>query len=157
MKKRIFWVLLLGACLAAIFFFSSQNYYQTNNTSGKISMVIVQIAKDVGAVPAGSSTAYQAVNVCIRKIAHFTIFFLLGVNISMIVWTFGHLSNSKRLVISLAAGFICACGDEFHQQFVMARTSSFRDVCIDTAGVLLAVFIVRSVEHRKHSSYPGKG
>lgn len=43
---------------------------------------------------------------------------------------------------ALLIGFLYACSDEFHQRFVPGRSGEFRDVVIDTAGVLIGIAIV---------------
>jgi len=43
------------------------------------------------------------------------------------------------VLMSIATAFF----DEFHQSFVPSRTSSLRDVALDTAGALFTFFIIR--------------
>ena len=47
-----------------------------------------------------------------------------------------------KFLISLFVGLIYAVSDEIHQSFILGRTASIRDVCIDTSGVFLGIIIV---------------
>ena len=70
----------------------------------------------------------------VRKLAHFTEFACLG---ALFTWLFGMLS--KPLLIALPCGFLVACVDETIQRFVPDRGPAFRDVLIDTSGVLVGI------------------
>ena len=79
----------------------------------------------------------------VRKLAHFSIYAALGFCAS---FTAGkrRLFSLKSLCVVLF-GFIYAFSDEFHQQFVKGRSCEFRDMMIDTGGVvtgMAASFIV---------------
>ncbi len=51
------------------------------------------------------------------------------------------LSSGYRFSIALLMVILFALSDEFHQSFVEGRTSSIRDVVIDTAGAGFALLI----------------
>ena len=70
----------------------------------------------------------------LRKLAHFTEFACLG---ALFTWLYGMLS--KPLFLALPCGFLVACADETIQRFVPDRGPAFRDVLIDTAGVLAGI------------------
>lgn len=48
-------------------------------------------------------------------------------------------------LIPLLIGFLYAVSDEIHQYFVPGRAMQARDVLIDTAGVLLGIWIARGI------------
>jgi VanZ family protein len=52
---------------------------------------------------------------------------------------------------SLFTGFIYACTDEFHQYFIPGRGPSFRDVLVDTSGVVLGVVLLWVIYSRRTS------
>lgn len=54
---------------------------------------------------------------------------------------------SRRELIPLLIGFLYAVSDEIHQHFVPGRAMQARDVLIDTAGVLLGIWIVYGVSY----------
>ena len=77
----------------------------------------------------------------VRKLAHFSIYTLVGICIMGFISTF-NIILLKRFLISLFVGLIYAISDEYHQSFVPGRGPSIRDVCIDTAGVFFGIIIV---------------
>ena len=70
----------------------------------------------------------------LRKLAHFTEFACLG---ALLAWLLGMLQ--KKLLLALPCGFLIACVDETIQRFVPDRGPAFRDVLIDTSGVLVGI------------------
>lgn len=73
----------------------------------------------------------------LRKLAHFTEFSCLGLCLG---WLFSMLR--KKPWIALLWGFLIACMDETIQCFVPDRGPSFKDVMIDTSGVILGVLML---------------
>jgi VanZ family protein len=45
----------------------------------------------------------------------------------------------KPLLLALPSGFLIACADETIQRFVPDRGPAFKDVLIDTSGVLVGI------------------
>ena len=105
---------------------------------GEVSGALSQWVKDFLAriFPMGSQDS-NAGHGLLRKLAHFTEFCCLGACLS---WLFAMLR--KRLWLPLVSGFLAACVDETIQRFVPDRGPSFKDVCIDTAGVVLGVALL---------------
>ena len=86
-------------------------------------------------------------NPIIRKLAHFSIYALVGVWIMAFMSTFD-IKLYKKWIISMLVGVLYAASDEFHQSFVPGRGPSIVDVGIDSLGVLtgiLAVLIIISI------------
>ena len=73
----------------------------------------------------------------LRKLAHFTEFACLG---GLLTWLLSMLQ--KPALWALLGGFLAAGMDETIQRFVPGRGPGFRDVMIDTAGVLLGIGLV---------------
>lgn len=51
------------------------------------------------------------------------------------------LSTGYRWLLALLMAVLFALSDEFHQSFVEGRTSTLRDVGIDTAGAAIALTV----------------
>ncbi len=51
--------------------------------------------------------------------------------------------SPKFAAIALLACIAYAASDEFHQKFVKDRTPLVSDVCIDTAGALIGLAMIR--------------
>ena len=77
----------------------------------------------------------------VRKLAHFSIYAILGINILGFVNTYKNFKFKSQIEITLFSCFLYAVSDEFHQMFSGGRTASPKDVCIDTLGVLFGIGI----------------
>ena len=85
----------------------------------------------------------------VRKLAHFTEFFVLGV-----LWTFVFMRRyEKYILITILFGMCIAGIDEFIQFFVPGRAMMFTDFLIDVLGVIIGVLVVqvmyRYIKHAK--------
>ncbi len=99
----------------------------------------------------------------IRKVAHFTEFFVLGLLLSgLFIEIIVNLPNDlaqiygykkvmiMQAVLSLVLGLFVACVDETIQKFIEGRSSQISDVCIDGSGVIIAILILAVVKHFVH-------
>ena len=77
----------------------------------------------------------------IRKIAHLSIYALVGSLLMGLVSTF-KLKEKTRILISLILGVLYATSDEIHQLFSPGRSAQITDVYIDTLGVLVGIFVI---------------
>jgi VanZ family protein len=74
-----------------------------------------------------------------RKLAHMSIYFILSINVMVVLFTFD-MHMISRMLLSLIICFLYACTDEFHQFFVDGRGASFIDCLIDTSGAFFGLF-----------------
>ena len=74
-----------------------------------------------------------------RKLAHFSEFFVLGLEIELLILTLNGL-NIKRFLLSLPFGLAVGVIDEIIQIF-SERGAAVKDVFIDFSGFLLAFII----------------
>ncbi|MFQ5664201.1 MAG: VanZ family protein [Terriglobia bacterium] len=100
--------------------------------------------------PAISDAGLHKINVVIRKLAHVSEYFVLG----LVVWRAlrrGAAEGWQRrwALGTLAAGVLFAGLDEFHQLFAPGRTASLADVGFDSAGVLLALLLLYAWARRR--------
>lgn len=129
MKKHLFTVLTI-CNMILIFYFSSQNGVQSTQTSAwflqflPFSMFVV------------------------RKLAHFTIYALLGFNMFYMYKNHGF---KHYALLALISCIVYACSDEWHQSFVSGRSPQIRDVCIDTCGALSLILLNLGLMKRIHS------
>lgn len=151
MKKiiiRTIFMLLLLTTFAAIFKFSSQIAEESDSISNGLLRKII----DVFPYTKGLSEEIKIKmvehgNPIIRKLAHFSIYALVGVWIMAFMSTFD-MRLYKKWVISMLVGVTYAASDEFHQSFVPGRGPSIIDVGIDSLGVftgILGVLIIISI------------
>ena len=144
MKKKfcfyIFLVLGIIASALLIFFFSAQGSEASNQSSeGLVQAVISIFHPDYSSLSKDEQTnIYQQVYFLVRKAAHFTEFALLGFLLRMLICF--HNCRFQGLLTWLL-GTLYGGTDELHQYFTGDRTASFRDVAIDSTGVLFGCLL----------------
>jgi hypothetical protein len=140
-KKWLYLLLVIGI-MVLIFWFSDQDATQSGQMSNSLLVWIVEDVLHQSAVPAIGS-------VLIRKSAHFCVYGCLGASTALLVSE----CRPKRFAFlwSWLIPVVYACTDELHQYFVPGRSCEFRDVCIDSAGALLGVVLVRFILQRRTS------
>ena len=137
-KRIVFGILTIITCII-IFIFSSQNGEKSGLTSRGFVRKIVEITGITNDL--NEEEKEEVIENCqfvVRKLAHFSIYAILGINILGFVNTYKFKS---QIEITLFSGFLYAVSDEFHQMFSGGRTASPKDVCIDTLGVLFGIGI----------------
>ena len=145
MKIKIFRIIMGIALLCTLFTiyrFSAQNGTQSKGISTKVSQFILNFSNTYKEANAEEQTRMlNRTNAIIRKIAHFSIYTLLGLTI-MGLMTKTKLKDKWRILITIGFGMLYAILDEFHQSFSPGRTPKVTDVYIDTLGVILGALLV---------------
>ncbi len=148
MKKiilRIIFLLLLCSTFFVIFGFSSQSGTESSSLSRKVTTKFVNIfpyTRDLSIDT--KENLIEHGEIIVRKLAHFSIYTLVGIFIMAFMFTF----NTKLKIqfsISLLVGLIYAITDEYHQSWIPGRGPSVMDVCIDTLGVFAGILIVLAI------------
>ena len=133
--RAIIMIFLLGT-FYIIFGFSNQNGEESGNLSGKIAKITLEI------LPIENNKQnLKRAEAVIRKIAHFSIYTLVGFLLMSFVSTY-HVKEKKRIGISLFIGILYAISDEINQKFVPGRSCKITDVMLDTMGVLLGILVL---------------
>lgn len=133
MKKNILRIILI-ICLIGVFYlifqFSSQDGDKSRGTSqGFISSIIDVIYKNIDIKE--KTNVIENIDVFVRKMAHFTIYMVVGILSMLLVNTY-NLNKNKKIVISTLIGCVYAITDEIHQYFVPERSAEVADVLLDT-------------------------
>lgn len=146
MKKTFFVFLFLAVLdMCVIFAFSSQNSEQSTNISKEIANNIVSDISSETETAKNTEEQFldfDYIHYLLRKSAHVFLYTLLGVLTVSAVHLSGKIkSKIKVFLISL---FICvgyAVTDEIHQFFVPGRSCEFKDVLIDSSGIMFGLLI----------------
>lgn len=85
----------------------------------------------------------------IKKIAHFTEYFIFTVLVYRALSNTTNLSKKKSLVISFIITVVYAVSDELHQSFIPGREPRVRDVFIDASGSAFALFMFDKMLYTK--------
>lgn len=139
--QRIIFAILTLATFVTIFIFSNQNGNLSGSTSRGFTKKIIEILRiDRNLSESEKEELIENSQFVIRKLAHFTIYTLAGINIFGFFNTFD-MKMKNKIICALFTGAVYAVSDEFHQMFSGERTASIRDVCIDSCGVVFGIFI----------------
>lgn len=130
--------------MVVIFCFSAQPSDDSQNTSDIFTLFAQKIFyPNFNELSNGEQLVIMAkLSFLVRKTAHFTAYFILG------VLSYFNIIFSKRLALGfkgIIAFIFCvlySISDEIHQYFVPGRSCEFRDVCIDSSGALLSILII---------------
>ncbi len=116
------------AWMMVIFWFSSRNADESGLQSGIVLNFLLGIGIPKDCIESPWFVFF------IRKLAHFTEFFILGIGVSRLKWP---IMGAVLLILAYAIS------DEFHQYFVPGRQASWVDVLIDTVGGILGLSLLR--------------
>ena len=152
-NRKIFLVLaiisLVLVVLTAImiFYFSSESGEQSTQTSNGVTTVVIEVTQpDYQTLPVEKQQErFQLTSAIVRKIAHFSEFFMLGL-FSILALKFFELYKNRKIKFSylfaLIFSILYAASDEIHQIISDNRGPSFIDVLIDSSGSILAILAV---------------
>lgn len=122
-----------------LFVFSGQDASESSALSGRVTALIIKIFRlDSIGLPLERAEHY------VRKLAHFTIYSVLGVGLCGMVQC---LLNRMRFFAASLAGILIAALDEFHQLFVPGRGGTPQDVLLDYCGVAAGYFVCLGAIH----------
>lgn len=137
MKKKILisWAIVIGIMLT-IFIFSNQASETSSNTSTQFINCVFQtnFSEEIG--------SFIYIHKVIRKLAHFTIYALLGLATYNALFVSFKKNFWKILLGSILISFLYAISDEFHQLFIAGRSAEVLDVLLDTTGAAVGGLII---------------
>lgn len=152
MKKiKVISCILTVAVMALIFFFSSQTADVSSMTSRGFTKKIVEFVCSIIRYN-NPDFIINIIHAIMRKVAHFTLFFLLGITSVNSICRLFEFSRKKLFIYSLLFCILYAVSDEVHQIFVPGRAAMFKDVCIDSAGSVFGIslfILVRTIIVRR--------
>lgn len=144
--KAVVFCLLTLIWMIVIFMFSAQNADDSTEQSSFVTNVLMSIFSSVyrDSNISDKMQIIESMSFAIRKMAHFSIYSVLGLFSFLSVYYLTKFSD-KTPFISLPICFIYACSDEIHQLFVPGRSGQLRDVFIDFSGALLMTIVVLAI------------
>ena len=133
MKKRnTLFLILLISWMALIFWFSSQDSDESTEQSDVI------VDKIVSGIYDNAENAPDFIEFAVRKAAHFSLYFVLGLLALGTVACDG-MTGCRKYIYSQLICTSYAAADEFHQLFVPGRSGNPADGCIDSAGACIGI------------------
>lgn len=116
-KVRILFIILTLMWMIATYCFSNQPADTSKNTSSSVTQKIVDILYGNKLSKEEIKVKAEELDPLIRKLAHYTLYTLGGILISVAVVTYD-LTTKKKIFITQGIGSIYAITDEIHQYFV---------------------------------------
>ena len=135
--KKIISIISVIIWMIIIFIMSSFNSEISSNQSN----IIVNFISNIFNIK-----NINILSFIIRKLAHLTEYFILGLLLSNCLITY----YNKNKYISLLICFLYAFSDEIHQLFISGRCFQIRDIIIDTFGGLIGIIIYTNKKRLYH-------
>jgi VanZ family protein len=82
----------------------------------------------------------ETIDLLVRKAAHFSEYFIFGILLMNVLNRRSGLTTNSQIRWAIPLGIIYAMSDELHQSIVPSRTTSARDIIIDTIGLVCGIF-----------------
>lgn len=152
-KRILLWLAVL-VWMGIIFFFSSQTALESSGQSGILIRTILSWfdSSFETLTAAGQELRIEALQHVVRKLAHMSIYAVLGMLCMGALYTH-RLKKWHRPCFAVAISVLYAMSDEWHQTMVAGRSGELRDVCIDSGGALLGVLFIFAIytlmQHKK--------
>lgn len=165
MKKyiaiRIILAILIAVWLWIIFGFSGEDSKSSNNTSEKVTEIILdKTVSDFSDMPkAEQKEMIKKINPIVRKAAHCAEYAFLGILVSLF-FLFSGMRGLKLVIYTAVFCLIFSSADEIYQSSVPGRACRFTDILIDTSGGTLGSFLVYlflKVKRRSSCTAKNKG
>ena len=150
---RFILVLLLLVTFGMIFNFSNQDSKKSGSTSQKVTEAITKDIKAIQELNKNEKAkVIDQIENIIRKIAHFSLYALVGFLLMSLLITY-NINEKNKIISTVTIGAIYAISDEFHQSFIPGRSGQASDVFLDTLGTtiggLFILLIIKIVDKLK--------
>ena len=147
MKKIISFIVLI-LWMIVIFSFSSADANKSTGTSDKVITTMIEIKDKITDQETPISEKEIIVknsSFYVRKIAHITEYLILG----FLMFNLLKQYSVTNIYYAIGLSVLYSCTDEFHQLFINGRSGSFKDVLIDTIGILLGTYLYKILVIKK--------
>lgn len=136
-----FFLLFIMFCI--LFYFSAQDGNESSTLSSGVALMIIKtFVSDFETISIERQTfLLEAFSAIVRKLAHFSIFFIIGVLSFFATYMLKLKKKYKFLIMFMICSFY-AVFDECHQHFIPDRTASRTDVLIDLSGSLFGIILI---------------
>lgn len=147
MKKNTWHIVFIVALILSLFASSSLN----SSNSATLSTYVSDFLQDLFTLEL-TSEQEEKFHYLLRKTAHFSVFFLLGLGLSSIFH-----QKSKGYFIVFSTSLFIATVDELHQYIGGTRNGSINDVLLDCSGAIVGIIshitlyrFINSIKSRKN-------
>lgn len=136
-------IILLLCTFYIIFGFSSQDGEKSGGISERITDFILEKSSKYNSLEqTKKEKVSKRTERIIRKIAHFSIYTLVGFLLMALLSTYENIKRKNQICLSTIIGILYAISDEIHQNFTPGRGPKITDVFIDSLGVFFGITII---------------
>lgn len=136
------WCFVIG-WMAVIFWFSGAGF-SAAHTAPMLGPLLMRL------FPAITPELIESVHFAIRKLGHWTEYFVLAVLLLRALTVERSAASMRRqTAISILGAMLFALSDEWHQSFVPGREASLADVTLDSFGALCGATLYALLKTRK--------
>lgn len=133
--------------MGVIFMFSAQVSDESKSSSNKVTSAVVNTVISIKKENISEEKRQKIIEdktFIVRKTAHFTEYFILGLILILFLQTKEKLT-AKYIILAIIFCVLYATSDEIHQLFVDGRSCKIMDIIIDTCGSSLAILGFTSI------------
>lgn len=146
MRKILLYSLLI-IWMIIIFMFSNQKSDESASSSSRLIDFGIKIYEKVSNTKMNIEKIeeiHKILSFPIRKLAHVTIYLILGIITCNIVLLY-KLDLKNILLIGILFCMMYAISDEIHQLFVSGREGKILDVILDTCGSIFGILLTYTI------------
>ena len=142
--KIIILAIIIILWMAFIFSMSAKNATQSSDISGGFTYNVLNtfFADFRGLDKSNQDNIVEGLQFVVRKGAHFSAYAVLGGLCFVECSYFNRFNLKNKFTAAFLISVLYAVSDEIHQYFVPGRACEFRDVVIDSCGVLFGITVV---------------
>lgn len=151
MTKRIILTILLIIWMIVIFMFSNETGEASKTRSDGVAKTTINVVTKVTNQKINNKQKQKLIDntrVIIRKVAHFTLYFILGIIAYFTLRSYGISKNVFIYTIIFCLAY--AITDEVHQLFSDGRSFKVMDILIDTSGATLSNLIIYFIKRKNN-------
>ena len=140
-------IILAIIWMGVIFMFSAQVSDESKSSSNKVTSAVVNTVISIKKENISEEKRQKIIEdktFIVRKSAHFTEYFILGLILILYLQTKEKLAT-KYIILAIIFCVLYATSDEIHQLFVDGRSCKIMDILIDTCGSSLAILGFTSI------------
>ena len=140
-------IILAIIWMGVIFMFSAQVSDESKSSSNKVTSAVVNTVISIKKENISEEKRQKIIEdktFIVRKTAHFTEYFILGLILILYLQTKEKLTT-KYIILAIIFCVLYATSDEIHQLFVDGRSCKIMDILIDTCGSSLAILGFTSI------------
>lgn len=140
-------IILAIIWMGVIFMFSAQVSDESKSSSNKVTSAVVNTVISIKKENISEEKRQKIIEdktFIVRKTAHFTEYFILGLILILYLQTKEKLTT-KYIILAIIFCVLYATSDEIHQLFVDGRSCKIIDILIDTCGSSLAILGFTSI------------